>query len=72
MPVVNELSTDEWQSAHVMPTLVRLPVVVDLAADADDGVQPQQLDGHGGVGQVDLPGLQRGDELCAAGLRRPP
>ena len=58
----------EWQSAHVMPTLVELPRVVDLAPDSDDCVQPQQLDGHGGVVQIDLSGAQRGDELARQGL----
>ena len=32
-----------------------LTAVVDRALDADDGVQAQQLDGDGGIGQIDLP-----------------
>ena len=45
-----------------------LPRTVDSSADADDGVQPQQFDGHGRVGQIDLTGLQRGDDLPRQGL----
>ncbi len=30
MPAVRELSTEEWQSAHVMPTLVSWPVSLTL------------------------------------------
>ena len=46
--------------------------VVDRALDADDRIQPQQFDGHGGIGQVDLSGLQRGDDCRAARPPRPP
>ena len=42
--------------------------VVDRALDADDRIQPQQFDGHGGVGQVDLPGAKRGDDRRRQGL----
>ena len=40
--------------------LIRL---ADLALDPDDSVEPQELDGHGGVAQIDLPCPQRRDDL---------
>ena len=46
--------------------------VVDLALDADDRIQPQQFDGHGRVGQIDLAGAKRGDDRRAAAPRRRP
>ena len=42
--------------------------VVDLPLDADDRIQPQQFDGHGGVGQINLAGPQRGDDCPRQGL----
>jgi hypothetical protein len=40
---------------------MRLIHRVDFAPDADNGVQPQQFDGHGGVGEINLAGAKRGD-----------
>ena len=67
-PAVRELSTAEWQRAHVMPTLVELARLVDIAPDSHDRVQPQQFDGHGGVGEINLSGAKRRDELPRQGL----
>jgi hypothetical protein len=45
-----------------------LTQVIDRSLNADDGIQPQEFDGHRGVGQVDLSGLQRGDDFLRQGL----
>ncbi len=46
----------------------QLPRTVDSSADADDGVEPKQFDGHRRVVQIDLTGFQRGDNLARQGF----
>ena len=59
-------------SAQVTPTLVSWPHLVDLALNADDGIESKQFGGHGRTRQVDLPGAKGGDDSSAAAPRRQP
>jgi hypothetical protein len=39
-----------------------LPQIIDLAPDSNNRIQPQELDGHGGVAQVNLTRAERIDD----------
>ena len=46
----------------------QLPGTVDSSADADDGVEPKQLDGHRRVVQIDLTAFERDDDFARQGF----
>ena len=46
MPGITESLTSEWQSAQVIPTLVRMPCRLTRALHAHDGVEPDERDGR--------------------------
>ena len=63
MPGANELSTEEWQSAQVMPTLVSCPASLTLPRTPTTAFSRNNSTVTAGLVEVNLTGAQRGDDL---------